>query len=154
MKGFSLEPPLKLVPHQVRLDAPEVSAKIVSLAKSGGGEVRIDVTPPDESTFKITLTVQEGQDVKLIVTGATDSTRTRLDQTADQLRQQFQQMGMNLSLDFGQSSFGNSQWRAPDQANSPEPAFKAPGVRAGDVTVQAAITDRPPKQTGVVHLYA
>jgi hypothetical protein len=92
--------------------------------------------------------------VKLIVTGATDSTRTRLDQTADQLRQQFQQMGMNLSLDFGQSSFGNSQWRAPDQANSPEPAFTPSGVRIGDATVQAAITDRPPKQTGVVHLYA
>ena len=154
MKGFSLEPPLKLVPHQVRLDAPEVSAKIVSLAKSGGGEVRIDVTPPDESRFKITLTVENGQEVKLIVTGATDSTRTRLDQTADQLRQQFQQMGMNLSLDFGQSSFGNSQWRSPDQANSPEPAFTPSGVRVGDVTVQAAITDRPPKQTGVVHLYA
>lgn len=151
---FMLESPLKLLPHQVRLDTTEVSAKIVSLAKSGGGEVRIDVTPPDESRFKITLTVENGQEVKLIVTGASDSTRTRLDQTADQLRQQFQQMGMNLSLDFGQSSFGNSQWRAPDQANSPEPAFKAPGVRAGDVTVQAAITDRPPKQTGVVHLYA
>ena len=153
-KGFTTEPLLKLVPHQVRLDAPDVSARILTLAKSGGGEVRIDVTPPDESSFKIALSVQDGQEVKLIVTGASDSTRTRLDQSADQLRQQFLQMGLNLSLDFGHSSFGNSQWRTPNASEiSDATSTKSRSLPKG-LNNESTLTDRTLQQTGVVNLYA
>lgn len=152
--GFSIESSLKLVPHQVRLDTPEVAAKVLSLTRSGGGEVRIDVTPPDESTFKITLSVQDGGDVRLIVTGASDSTRTRLDQSADQLREQFSQLGMNLSLDFGNSSSRNSSWRSPEPAVTADALSGRPGLdvklHANDATSSPSIS----KHTGVVHLYA
>jgi hypothetical protein len=116
-RSFETQGALKLPAHMVRLDTPEVAGKIQNLAKSGGGELRIDVTPPDEKSFKITLSVKDAQDVRLIVSGASDATRNRLDQSADQLRQQFFQMGMNLSLNFEQSGFRNSQAYAQQPSN-------------------------------------
>jgi hypothetical protein len=103
---------LKLPAHQVRLDTPEVVDKIQSMAKAGGGELRIDLTPPDEKSFKITLTVKSGQDVSLMVSGASDAIRNRMDQSSDQLRQHFSQLGMNLNLNFEQSGSGNFQSQA------------------------------------------
>jgi hypothetical protein len=153
-KPLNSEASLKLMPQQVRLDHPEVSSRIIQMAQSGGGEVRIDVTPPDESTFKISISVQSGQEAKLVVTGASDSTRTRLDQTTEQLRQQFAQMGLNLNLNFSQSSFNRSQWHEPGLSSSGSTDGPSSNVRANEAASLVASLPRTSSATGMVNLYA
>jgi len=154
VKGFNSEPALRLSPHQVRLDHPEVSTRILQMAQSGSGEVRIDVTPPDESTFKITLSVQSGQEARLVVTGASDSTRTRLDQTTDQLRQQFAQMGLNLSLDFNQSSFNHSKWQEANMTSTMTASAQTLNGETTDVARADTTSTRLAPGASMINLYA
>jgi hypothetical protein len=154
VKGFNSEPALRLSPHQVRLDHPEVSTRILQMAQSGSGEVRIDVTPPDESTFKITLSVQSGQEARLVVTGASDSTRTRLDQTTDQLRQQFAQMGLNLNLDFNQSSFNHSRWQEAHVSSTMTTPTQNFNGETTDLARAAATSPRAANGASMINLYA
>jgi len=71
----------------------------------------MELTPPDQSKFTIELKLDERGNALLIVEGVSDSTKTRLEQSAPQLREQFQQMGLELQLDMrqqGQSSSSNA----------------------------------------------
>jgi len=153
-KFLMSEPALKLLPHQARFDHPEVSSRVVQLVQSGGGEVRIDVTPPDESTFNITLSVQSGQEARLVVTGASDSTRTRLDQTTDQLRQQFAQMGLNLSLDFNQSSFNHSKWQEANMTSTMTASAQTLNGETTDVARADTTSTRLAPGASMINLYA
>lgn len=123
------ERPAPVVPHEVRLDAGAVQLEIQKMVKQGGGHVVMELTPPDQSKFTIELKLDEQGGALLIVEGISDSTRTRLEQSAPQLREQFQQMGLELQLDMrqqgqsassGANAFSNSQEREPggrDSAN-------------------------------------
>ena len=91
-----------LVPHEVRLDAGAVQMEIQKMVKQGGGHVVMELTPPDQSKFTIELKLDERGNALLIVEGVSDSTKTRLEQSAPQLREQFQQMGLELQLDMRQ----------------------------------------------------
>ena len=122
----SQERPAALVPHEVRLDAGAVQLEIQKMVKQGGGHVVMELTPPDQSKFTIELKLDERGNALLIVEGVSDSTKTRLEQSAPQLREQFQQMGLELQLDMrqqGQSAssnaanFANSQERGSDDNN-------------------------------------
>jgi hypothetical protein len=107
----SQERPAPLVPHEVRLDAGAVQMEIQKMVKQGGGHVVMELTPPDQSKFTIELKLDERGNALLIVEGVSDSTKTRLEQSAPQLREQFQQMGLELQLDMrqqGQSAFSNA----------------------------------------------
>ena len=107
----SQERPAPLVPHEVRLDAGAVQMEIQKMVKQGGGHVVMELTPPDQSKFTIELKLDERGNALLIVEGVSDSTKTRLEQSAPQLREQFQQMGLELQLDMrqqGQSASSNS----------------------------------------------
>jgi hypothetical protein len=107
----SQERPAPLVPHEVRLDAGAVQMEIQKMVKQGGGHVVMELTPPDQSKFTIELKLDERGNALLIVEGVSDSTKTRLEQSAPQLREQFQQMGLELQLDMrqqGQSSSSNA----------------------------------------------
>ena len=109
----SQERPAPLVPHEVRLDAGSVQSEIQKMVKQGGGHVVMELTPPDQSKFTIELKLDDRGGALLIVDGVSDSTKTRLEQSAPQLREQFQQMGLELQLDMrqqGQSASSN----APD----------------------------------------
>ena len=100
-----------LVPHEVRLDAGAVQMEIQKMVKQGGGHVVMELTPPDQSKFTIELKLDERGNALLIVEGVSDSTKTRLEQSAPQLREQFQQMGLELQLDMrqqGQSASSNA----------------------------------------------
>jgi hypothetical protein len=97
------ERPAPVVPHEVRLDAGAVQLEIQKMVKQGGGHVVMELTPPDQSKFTIELKLDEQGGALLIVEGISDSTRTRLEQSAPQLREQFQQMGLNLQLDMRQN---------------------------------------------------
>ena len=103
----SQERPALVVPHEVRLDAGAVQLEIQKMVKQGGGHVVMELTPPDQSKFTIELKLDERGNALLIVEGVSDSTKTRLEQSAPNLREQFQQMGLELQLDMrqqGQSS--------------------------------------------------
>jgi flagellar hook-length control protein FliK len=100
-----------LVPHEVRLDAGAIQLEIQKMVKQGGGHVVMELTPPDQSKFTIELKLDERGNAMLIVEGVSDSTKTRLEQSAPQLREQFQQMGLELQLDMrqqGQSASSNA----------------------------------------------
>ncbi len=100
-----------LVPHEVRLDAGAIQLEIQKMVKQGGGHVVMELTPPDQSKFTIELKLDERGNALLIVEGVSDSTKTRLEQSAPQLREQFQQMGLELQLDMrqqGQSASSNA----------------------------------------------
>jgi hypothetical protein len=114
------ERPAPVVPHEVRLDAGAVQLEIQKMVKQGGGHVVMELTPPDQSKFTIELKLDEQGGALLIVEGISDSTRTRLEQSAPQLREQFQQMGLELQLDMrqqgqfassGANAFSDSQER-------------------------------------------
>ena len=117
----SQERPAPLVPHEVRLDAGAVQMEIQKMVKQGGGHVVMELTPPDQSKFTIELKLDERGNALLIVEGVSDSTKTRLEQSAPQLREQFQQMGLELQLDMrqqGQSSSSNAANFAEAQERS------------------------------------
>jgi hypothetical protein len=95
----------------VRLDSGAVQLEIQKMVRQGGGHVVMELTPPDQSKFTIELKLDERGNALLIVEGVSDSTKTRLEQSAPQLREQFQQMGLELQLDMrqqGQSASSNA----------------------------------------------
>ena len=117
----SQERPAPLVPHEVRLDAGAVQMEIQKMVRQGGGHVVMELTPPDQSKFTIELKLDERGNALLIVEGVSDSTKTRLEQSAPQLREQFQQMGLELQLDMrqqGQSASSNAANFADGQERS------------------------------------
>jgi hypothetical protein len=85
-------------PHQVRWDAPAVQVELVRMIRDGGGQVLIKMTPPDDSSFRIDLKMDSAGGATLVVDGASDSVRSRLEQGADQLKEQFLSLGFNLEL--------------------------------------------------------
>lgn len=87
-------------PHMARWDAAAVQVELVRMVRDGGGQVVMKLTPPDEGSFRIDLSLDPERGVRIFVEGASDSVRTRLEQGAEQLREQFSQMGFNLQLDM------------------------------------------------------
>lgn len=103
------EVPRPVMPHEVRLDAGAVQVEIQRMVKQGGGHVVMELTPPDQSKFTIELKLDDKGGAYLRVEGVSDSTKTRLEQSAPQLQEQFQQMGLNLQLDMRQNQESSSQ---------------------------------------------
>jgi hypothetical protein len=104
-----------LPPHEVALSQGQVHVEVLKMVKEGGGRVVIELTPPDQSTFTIELSIDDARVATLRVEGASDSTRTRLEQTSEALRDQFTQMGLQLQLDVRQ---GRSDQQAAQQAEA------------------------------------
>jgi hypothetical protein len=87
----------------------------MSAAKSGGGRIMFELTPPEQGTIRIDLQINQNGHAHLIVEGASDATKSRLDQGGQNLKQEFAQMGLNLSLDLRQ---GNQSQQASGQSFS------------------------------------
>jgi hypothetical protein len=121
------ELPAPVVPHEVRLDSGAVQLEIQKMVKQGGGHVVMELTPPDQSKFTIELKLDERGGALLIVEGVSDSTKTRLEQSAPQLREQFQQMGLELQLDMRQ------QGRSPTSSAADFSGSQERGSGANDV---------------------
>lgn len=95
--------------HTVALKASDVSLasgplheQVMSAAKSGGGRILLELTPPESGTIRIDLRIDQAGRAHLIVEGASDATQARLDQGGQNLKNEFAQMGLNLSLDLRQ----------------------------------------------------
>ncbi len=144
--------PAPLEPHQVQLDAGEVKVEIMRLVKQGGGQIVMELTPPDQSKFRIDLKIDAQGVASLVVEGASDSTRSRLERGAEGLQEQFAEMGLALQLDMRQSHDPGAQREAMQQMQS---SFTPSGTlsRATASTVTEAQRSRSVGE-GQVHIYA
>ena len=150
--------------QKIEMKAAEVSLatgplheQVMNAAKSGGGRILLELTPPEQGTIRIDLRIDQAGRAHLIVEGASDATKSRLDQGGQNLKNEFAQMGLNLSLDLRQDSqfqqareqgFGNAR---PGFYNSPSPLSQSSettmpigSVRSGDNR----------DNSNAVHLYA
>jgi hypothetical protein len=144
--------PVPMAPHQVRLDAGQVQVEVVRLVKQGGGQVVMELTPPDESKFKIDLSISQQGVARLVVDGASESTRWRLEQTVSGLQDQFQQMGLQLQLDMRQSH--QQEPRAQADALALEGFGTSRGASRPEVSVPQPVSARPSWEQGQVYLVA
>ncbi|MFM2239484.1 MAG: hypothetical protein RJA69_858 [Pseudomonadota bacterium] len=144
--------PVPIAPHQVRFDAGQVQVEVVRLVKQGGGQVVMELTPPDESKFKIDLSISQQGIARLVVDGASESTRLRLEQTVSSLQEQFQQMGLQLQLDMRQPQQQHAQAR-PDPSGTPDLPGTARSERS-DAQPTAPASGRPVWEQSQVYLVA
>ena len=99
---------LKLEAVNTSLTSGPLHSELISAAKSGGGRISLEVNPDNTGPIRIDLQIDQGGQARLMVHGASESTQARLEQGGDQLRQQFAQMGLQLSLDMRQNSANNA----------------------------------------------
>ena len=144
--------PAPMAPHEVRFDAGQVQVEVVRLVKQGGGQVVMELTPPDESKFKIDLTISQQGVARLVVDGASESTRLRLEQTVSGLQDQFQQMGLQLQLDMRQPH--QQQARSQEPFLTPEAGDINPRAPSLDLAEAQALNGRPTWEQGQVYLVA
>ena len=126
----ALSPSISLPQHNLSASSQEkiqVAASDLSLtqgvlhshllnsAKSGGGRVQLELTPPEQGTIRIDLRIGQNGEAHLIVEGANDAAKARLDQGGQNLKNEFAQMGLNLSLNL---NGGNAFTQAREQAMS------------------------------------
>ena len=117
-------------PTQIALSMQDASMvrgplhqEIMTAAKAGGGRIQLELTPPEQGTIRIDLRIDQSGRAHLIVEGANDAAKARLDQGGQQLKQEFAQMGLNLTLDLRQ---GEGRFTQNQQFGSNQTAFNQP----------------------------
>ena len=148
------EPPRPVMPHELRLDAGAVQVEIQRMVKQGGGHVVMELTPPDQSKFTIELKLDDKGGAYLRVEGASDSTKTRLEQSAPQLQEQFQEMGLNLELDMRQNRDSSSSAASEWLGNEAESINGQPQEATPQATRAVAAERARKNNGGQVYLYA
>jgi hypothetical protein len=131
--------------------------QVMSAAQSGGGRILLELTPPEQGTIRIDLRIDQTGRAHLIVEGASDATKSRLDQGGQSLKNEFAQMGLNLSLDLRQDNqsqqareqgFGNARQgfynNPPPVSQRSDTTMAIGSVRSGDNR----------EYSNTVHLYA
>jgi len=145
--------PVKLEPHHVSLANGPLNIEVMRVLKEGGGRVIMEVTPPDQGTLQIDLRLDNQGKAILIVDGASDSTRARLEQGSAELRQQLADMGLQLSLNMRQKSDSEAQFRFASSSDG----FVS-GNAKNDASVNldqvGGIISNQINTDGRVHLYA
>jgi len=155
-------------PTQIAMSLNEASivsgplhSEIMNAAKSGGGRIQLELTPPEQGTIRIDLRIDQSGRAHLIVEGASDATKARLDQGGQQLKNEFAQMGLNLSLDLKQ---GDSRFAQNQQFGSDQPRFVQPssstdrsstgiGLSSERLASSRFLSDNASGVSGI-HLYA
>jgi len=110
--GANTQNRIEVKASEVSLASGPLHAEIMNSAKSGGGRIMLELTPPEQGTIRIDLRINASGQAHLIVEGASDATKSRLDQGGQNLKNEFSQMGLNLSLDLRQ---GNQSQQASQQ---------------------------------------
>ena len=145
---------LKLEPQNASLATGPLNSEVMRVLKEGGGRVVMEVTPPDQGTIRIDLRLDNQGRAIVVVDGASDSTRARLEQGSAQLKEQLAQMGLSLSLDMRQQSnnAGQSQFTAEGIAfgNS----NKSSGAAANADIAAGILGTATPAADGRINLYA
>jgi hypothetical protein len=148
---------IELKAAEVSLASGPLHEEVMNAAKSGGGRILLELTPPEQGTIRIDLRIDQAGRAHLIVEGASDATKSRLDQGGQHLKNEFAQMGLNLSLDLRQGGeFQQSREQGFSNArsgfyNSP------PSITQGSNTTLAIGSVRSGdnrNNSNAVHLYA
>ena len=148
----------------VALKASELSlasgllhTEVMNAAKSGGGRIMLELTPPEQGKIRIDLQINQNGQAHLIVEGASDATKARLDQGGQNLKNEFAQMGLNLSLDLRHGS-GSQQAASQGFSNSRQSLYT--NTNTASQSLNSAITPANPvsgdngANSSAVHLYA
>jgi hypothetical protein len=145
--------PIKLEPHNVSLASGPLNIEVMRVLKEGGGRVIMEVTPPDQGTLQLDLRLDNQGKAILIVDGASDSTRARLEQGSAELRQQLADMGLQLSLNMRQKSDSDGQFRF---ASSSDGFGNSKNSRSDSPSLDqvGGIISNQMNNDGRVHLYA
>jgi len=129
----------------------------MNAAKSGGGRILLELTPPEQGTIRIDLRIDQAGRAHLIVEGASDATKSRLDQGGQNLKNEFAQMGLNLSLDLRQGG-EFQQSREQGFSNARSGFYNSPSsITQGSNTTLAIGSVRSGDNrdnSNAVHLYA
>jgi len=148
---------LEVKAADVSLASGPLHTEIVNSAKSGGGRIMLELTPPEQGTIRIDLRINSNGQAHLIVEGASDATKSRLDQGGQSLKNEFSQMGLNLSLDLRQGSqsqhYGESAFGSKGQHSY---ASLTTASRASNSVLAAGsvISGDNRDNSDTVHLYA
>ena len=156
-QNISNQQKIEMKAAEVSLATGPLHEQVMNAAKSGGGRILLELTPPEQGTIRIDLRIDQAGRAHLIVEGASDATKSRLDQGGQSLKNEFAQMGLNLSLDLRQdgqfqqareqgfsnprSGFYNSP---PPLSQRSETTLAIGSVRSGDNR----------DNSNAVHLYA
>lgn len=144
---------LPIKPHLVSLEGGAVQVEVLRMAREGGGQVTLELTPPDQGRYRLDLRIDELGRASLVVEGASESTRSRLEMGEASLREQFAQMGLQLNLQMrGQQG----QDSAPSGSADSRPGPQGPeAVKASTQdSVAARRTQSLDLDRGLVRLYA
>ncbi|MBU3565300.1 flagellar hook-length control protein FliK [Polynucleobacter sp. MWH-HuK1] len=148
---------MELKASDVSLISGPLHTEVMGAAKSGGGRILLELTPPEQGTIRIDLRINSAGQAHLIVEGASDATKSRLDQGGQNLKNEFAQMGLNLSLDLRQ---GTQSQHMRDQASfgSRQPgyaSFSSDTRGLGSVASVNSIGSGDNREnSSTVHLYA
>jgi hypothetical protein len=129
----------------------------MSAAKSGGGRIMFELTPPEQGTIRIDLRINQSGEAHLIVEGASDATKSRLDQGGQSLKQEFAQMGLNLSLDLRQDNQSQQASGQPFSNARQDYYANQQTVNLNSKTLKAVSlmgSGHNTSESGTVHLFA
>ncbi|MEY4523989.1 MAG: hypothetical protein RIR27_1065 [Pseudomonadota bacterium] len=155
--GVNSQNRIEVKASEVSLASGPLHAEIMNSAKSGGGRIMLELTPPEQGTIRIDLRINASGQAHLIVEGASDATKARLDQGGQNLKNEFSQMGLNLSLDLRQ---GNQSQQASQQGfgNARQGTYSglAPVSQnsASSLLMGSARSGDNRESSNTVHLYA
>lgn len=111
-----------------------VSIEVKQLLTSGGGSVRMALTPPEQGTLQLDLVVTDSGAATLEVYGVTEAVRERLENGSTALQRQFEQMGLTLSLSLFDHSKGSDSLNTRDSQVMAERLSDAPAESTSRVT--------------------
>lgn len=147
-EGVDVSLPIK--PHWVSLEGGAVQVEVLRMARDGGGQVTLELTPPDQGRYRLDLRIDDAGQAMLVVEGASESMRTRLEMGESALREQFAGMGLQLQLQMrSQSDAGGRDSLANAQAQGTGHAELGPEASVPVRRAVALDLDR-----GLVRLYA
>lgn len=148
---------LEVKAADVSLASGPLHAEIVNSAKSGGGRIMLELTPPEQGTIRIDLRINANGQAHLIVEGASEATKSRLDQGGQSLKNEFSQMGLNLSLDLRQGN-QSQQYREPAFGNKSQDPYAslttASRASSSILATGSVISGDNRGNSDTVHLYA
>lgn len=142
-------PPIE--PHLMRLDSGPVQVEVLKMVRHGGGQIVLELTPPDQGSYRIDLRLDLNGRAQLVIEGASDSVRTRLEQGEAGLKEQFAQMGLELQLNFSR----HNQGQRLGQDDGDGDATDLGGMNTGaSPTDHRASRSYSGQTQALVHLYA
>jgi len=135
--------PVRLEPQHASLSTGPLHVEVMRVLREGGGRVILEVTPPDQGAIQLDLRLDGNGRAYLIVEGASDSTKARLEQGGAQLKEQLAELGLSLNLDMRDRSSQSDH--IPFGFN---PNFARNGGGAG-VDAELPLGDIPAARSGI-----